>query len=117
MRHGKHPRTHSGVEHCGQDASLHKTARSTEFFLAVEASPYPPFIRPRSNRRQPSKSMRRLPISVGCAALPAFPLHPLKADIRIIAGVHRCRPNADSCTAAIDPYSMIYHGRSGCRER
>jgi len=42
MRHGKHPRTHSGVEHCGQDASLHKTARSTEFFLAVEASPYPP---------------------------------------------------------------------------
>ena len=40
-------------------------------------------------------------ISVGCAALPAFPLYPLKADIRMIAGVCRRGPIPDSCIAAI----------------
>jgi hypothetical protein len=40
----------------------------------------------------------RLPVrvtSVGCAALPAFPLYLLKADIRMIAGVRRCGPTPD----------------------
>src|SRR5579862_5529858 len=32
---------------------------------------------------------------VGCAALPPFPLCPLKADIWMIAGVRRCGPFPD----------------------
>jgi hypothetical protein len=35
------------------------------------------------------------PQGVICAALPAFQLYPLKADIRSIAGVCRCGPKAD----------------------
>jgi hypothetical protein len=35
-------------------------------------------------------------ISAGCAALPVFPLYPLKADIRMVAGARRCGPRTDS---------------------